>query len=1165
MSGDDVTSENAGPAKKSNDDKEKGHAESTNTIAIAPIVELDDFGLPIRPKKSRRPVADAEDGEGRDMPEQEPSSTESSSAYEDAIGTPAEPAEKSSGVKEKLEASKDGAKENGHEPSQGKHSRENSESKIDTKKASSGRTTPEPQDHKPTLSQDTTIRKSIIGASPEKHHGQAVSEWSHQVLVPQDQVPDTEEEEKWEAMPAYAPFDIYDDRGKIIAHEQDDSGDEKVEYGTLGGAGKGYTRVQLDEDVQSVTSMDDNTAYLFKETGTNVAEEDDDLRDALSQMQATKEMLTEGQRIAYVGIVRLAMVEMVKELEAVEKTRGTKKVQELIMELLQKWSQKMMVRIYSHMDVESAEQVMIEQLAEHGVIPSDLTPVLMQNARVKNPVAEEDVPALESSSSPRLSVSSPPPNTTTSRPPSRPLSVASPPPSAGLKPSDSTVSIRSSTSGGEIAPYDLHMENTEYPAVRTPSQLPDTKAIDIDIRWTVLCDLFLVLIADSLYDARSRQLLEKVGGYLDISWLEICRFEKRVTDALEMQEAASKENWNEDEHMESRRKMFKNRRLVMMGLATVGGGLVIGLSAGLLAPVIGAGLAAGFTTIGVAGTSGFLAGAGGAAIVTTTGVISGGTIAVRAANRRTGAVQTFEYRPLHNNKRVNLIVTISGWMNGKVDDVRLPFSTVDSIMGDIYSVYWEPEMLQSMGQTITILATEALTQTLQQVLGSTILVALMAALQLPVVLTKLAYLIDNPWTVSMARADLAGLILADSLIDRNLGSRPITLVGFSLGSRVIYACLRELVKKGQPGLIQNVYMFGSPVIANKDEFIRCKSVVAGRFVNGYATNDWILGYLFRATGGGIRKVAGLGPLDEVPGIENVNVSEWVPGHMSYRAAMPRLLREVGWIVESDEFTEIEDPDPDNHEERQRELINEIEEARKALEEKPEKKSKFGFFKRKKIAEKKAWETYDETSKIAPEGKERDSDYKNGSGEGVLFDVDAIKAEIAELAGHGIEIKQLESTLPPMKLNLDSSPQPLRPTKSFNDSITPSSPHSNGSLTQPSTADRPDFAKGISESDAHDGHSGGIYMTFGTSPPRALSGHMSPLHLGSNSGSAANISTPTYASDWDTVHRPALKSHATMPVPAPAPAAPPILNLEHNAWADEDEEYGKETEMKMTFE
>lgn len=144
-----------------------------------------------------------------------------------------------------------------------------------------------------------------------------------------------------------------------------------------------------------------------------------------------------------------------------------------------------------------------------------------------------------------------------------------------------------------------------------------------------------------------------------------------------------------------------------------------------------------------------------------------------------------------------------------------------------------------------LIYSQALTQGLQQILGSTVLVALMSSLQLPLVLTKLSYIIDNPWSVSQARADMAGLILADSLIDRNLGVRPITLVGFSLGSRVIFSCLRELSKKGAVGIIQNVYMFGSPVVVNKDQYIRARSVVSGRFVNGYATNDWILGMLGR--------------------------------------------------------------------------------------------------------------------------------------------------------------------------------------------------------------------------------------------------------------------------------------------------------------------------------
>ncbi len=504
-----------------------------------------------------------------------------------------------------------------------------------------------------------------------------VSEFSHQQLTAHKQEKGNDDDGGWQTMPAYAPYDMYDDDNKLIATEHDEAEDEQYGYAGLGGAGKGYTRVLIDDDAESATSLDENTQYLFNKTvgGTSMVEEEAQQRDAISQLQATKDLLTEGQRIAYVGLVRLELSGMLKEAEGMVHTKKTKKQTQFAAESMKMWSQKMMIRLYAHMDISSAEQIMIEQLSEHGVHAKDLTPALLANARVKNPMADDVSPrpaSLSGEKSPRPSESSP-------KPPEE--EAAEPPP-----------------------PYETH--DGDELAVQTPSQLPSTAKIDIDLRWTVLCDLFLVLIADSLYDARSRVLLERAGKSLDVSWVDICRFEKKVTDALEMQQNAEKENWNEEEHMEMRRKQALRRRYVMMGLATVGGGLVIGLSAGLLAPVIGAGLAAGFTTIGVSGTSSFLAGAGGAAIITSGAAASGGVIGVRAANRRTGAVKTFEYRPLHNNKRVNLIVTVSGWMAGKEDDVRLPYSTVDPVMGDIYSVLWEPEMLTSMGDTINILATE---------------------------------------------------------------------------------------------------------------------------------------------------------------------------------------------------------------------------------------------------------------------------------------------------------------------------------------------------------------------------------------------------------------------------------------------------------------------------
>jgi hypothetical protein len=452
----------------------------------------------------------------------------------------------------------------------------------------------------------------------------------------------------------------------------------------------------------------------------------------------------------------------------------------------------------------------------------------------------------------------------------------------------------------------------------------------------------------------------------------------------------------------------------------------------------------------------------------------------------------------------------------------------------------------------------------------------MAALQLPVVLTKLAYLIDNPWTVSLDRANSAGLILADSLIDRNLGTRPITFVGYSLGSRVIFSCLRELARKGAFGLVQNVYLFGSPIVAKKDEYLKAKSVVAGRFVNGYAKNDWILGYLFRLTSGGISRVAGLAPIEEIPGLENVDVTDLVPGHMAYRTAMPRLLREVGWIVESDEFTEIEDPDPENHAKRQRELINEIEEARKEFEKKEkEGKGKFGFFSRKKktVVEKKEWETYEESRGDPDAGSRRGTEDQHGNNHGVLFDIDAIRAE---LASEQMEVRELKSTLPPMKLDISPSSSgtlnpraSLRETKSYEPPTSSSlrtpelrpspSPSPRASTTVLPTISRQSSPHYYNEAEDRDE----IQMTFDTSyhSPAASNSHL-PL------SSRSSPKFPPHAEPTDradTLQRPELKSSNTLPMGMGMGAGGMSgMALDHNAWADDDDEFGPEKEIEMTF-
>ncbi|GJE97826.1 DUF726-domain-containing protein [Phanerochaete sordida] len=644
-----------------------------------------------------------------------------------------------------------------------------------------------------------------------------------------------------------------------------------------------YTRLRLNEEDES-DEVHMRTRYLFDE---------DKAMTPLSQMQATKDLLTEAQRIAYVGLCALAAREMVDKLRVVNSKELAPAIKS--MEL---WSLKILGRLYYHMELATEEQKMIDSLALHGIEAKDLVPALMTTHTVANPEYDpaearkqaeiREREAVEQADHDSEDVSEhPEPSPTT--PTAGTLILPEPAP----KPVQTTAKVLEDSAPVSIPGVSTHLSNTD-------------ENVTLDIRWTVLCDLFLILVADSVYDARSRVLLENVALKLGLGWVDVVKFERRVTEALDIQEEV--DSLEAFEKVEEVKKKSRRRRYMMMGLATLGGGLVIGLSAGLLAPVIGAGLGAAFATVGITGTTGFLAGAGGAAVITTGGVLTGSGIAARGMARRTQYVRTFDILPLHNNKRVNCILTVPGFMSGSQDDPRLPFSVLDPVVGDVFSVLWEPEMIRETGSALKILTGEVLTQIGQTVLQATVMTALMSALQWPIILTKLGYLIDNPWSNALDRAKSAGRVLADVLMTRQLGVRPITLIGFSLGARVIFYALVELAKQKAFGIVQDVFVLGTTVTAPTKTWIQVRSVVSGRFVNGYARNDWVLNYLFRATSGGLNTVAGLRPVTDVPGLENVDVTDKIAGHMSYRTFMPLILDQLGFPVSADYFDEPVEPD-----------------------------------------------------------------------------------------------------------------------------------------------------------------------------------------------------------------------------------------------------------------
>lgn len=140
-----------------------------------------------------------------------------------------------------------------------------------------------------------------------------------------------------------------------------------------------------------------------------------------------------------------------------------------------------------------------------------------------------------------------------------------------------------------------------------------------------------------------------------------------------------------------------------------------------------------------------------------------------------------------------------------------------------------------------------------------------------------------------ALAIKTGAVLGDMLANRVFGNRPVTLTGYSLGALVIYEALKYLATlppSKTRDLIQDVFLFGTPVSADARKWTGVRRVVSGRLVNGYARDDYMLAVLCRASEA-TWEVAGLEEID-VKGIENM-CCEGVEGHRMWRSMIANYV------------------------------------------------------------------------------------------------------------------------------------------------------------------------------------------------------------------------------------------------------------------------------------
>ncbi|KAL1624526.1 hypothetical protein SLS54_003869 [Diplodia seriata] len=253
--------------------------------------------------------------------------------------------------------------------------------------------------------------------------------------------------------------------------------------------------------------------------------------------------------------------------------------------------------------------------------------------------------------------------------------------------------------------------------------------------------------------------------------------------------------------------------------------------------------------------------------------------------------------PASEHHRLRVAIAISGWLTDSTE-VFTPWFVMGPQL-ETFALRWEVEALLKLGTSLSaVLKSAAWGYAKYEIVKRTVLGSLAAGLW-PLMLLRVGRIVDNPFSIARKRSEKAGAVLADALINKAQGERPVTLVGYSLGARVIYSCLLQLAERRAFGLIENVVMMGAPTPSDAAAWRKMRAVVAGRLVNVYSSNDHILGYLYRTSSIQLG-VAGLQQVQGVQGVENVDVSDMVDGHTRYRWLTGTILKKIGMEELDDE-------------------------------------------------------------------------------------------------------------------------------------------------------------------------------------------------------------------------------------------------------------------------
>jgi hypothetical protein len=440
-----------------------------------------------------------------------------------------------------------------------------------------------------------------------------------------------------------------------------------------------------------------------------------------------------------------------------------------------------------------------------------------------------------------------------------------------------------------------------------PRKTPLTK-MDMEKRTLVLHSILLLLLSLEHYNAPSRILLLNLTSSLKLPLKTFEQDEyataKGLLEAAKEMTASGEAKKRADENKESRK--WK------VGLASVAGAAIIGVTGGLAAPMVAAGVGSvmGGLGLGATAAAGYLGSVAGSTVLVG-GLFGayGGRMTGQMMDNYARDVEDFAFLPVHSGNKTSedekegaqqasqhdhklrVTICISGWLTEKEEVVK-PWRVLGR-GAEVFALKYELEALLNLGNAMKgMVQSAAWGYAQKQLIAQTIFADLASALW-PIGLLKASRVIDNPFSVAKGRAEKAGEVLADALINKAQGERPVTLIGYSLGARVIYTCLMSLAKRKAFGLVESVVMMGSPTPSDTSDWRIMRTVVSGRLVNVFSQNDYVLGFMYR-TSSIQYGIAGLQKVEGLPGVENVDVSEDVSGHLRYRYLVGSILKKIGF-------------------------------------------------------------------------------------------------------------------------------------------------------------------------------------------------------------------------------------------------------------------------------